>query len=202
MSGPYTPSRGRFAGQTFASHRQYRNALARAAGFKSEGVRRRVGRRKLASPSRHPLARKSERRALEALALMRREGIDLKTAARKAKTTPDTVIRHLSPRALRKGRDGRWHATKRDTIRRPMDMLTTVGPRTVQPRDSREASLIARHLNAVQAFLDIRPHGERELHAFRGRRAAGFEFETDLDTIETRGFLGEMSAESIYEPAK
>ena len=199
MSGPHTPSRGRFAGQTFASHRQYRNALARAAGFKSEGVRRRVGRRKLASTSRHPLARESERRALEVLALMRREGIDLKTAARKAKTTPDTVIRHLSPRALRKGTDGRWYATKRDTIGRRMDMLTTEGRRAVQPRDSREASLIARHLNAVQAFVEGRPHGKRELRAFQGRRAAGFEFETDLDTIETQAIRGELSAESIYE---
>ena len=199
MSGPYTPRSGRFAGQTFASHRQYRNALARAAGFKSEWLRRRVGRRKLASPSRHPLARESERRALEVLALMRREGIDLKTAARRVGTTPDTVIRHLSPRALRKSGDGRWHATKRDTIRRRMDMLTTEGRRAVLPRDSREASLIARHLNAVQAFVEGRPQADRELHAFRGRRAAGFEFETDLDTIEGQGIRGELSAESIYQ---
>ncbi len=32
---PYTPQRGRFAGVTFTSERQYRNALARAKGFAS-----------------------------------------------------------------------------------------------------------------------------------------------------------------------
>jgi len=29
-AGPYTPSRGHFAGQTFASYRQYQNANAKA----------------------------------------------------------------------------------------------------------------------------------------------------------------------------
>ena len=197
MSGPYTPSRGRFAGQTFASHRQYRNALARASGFKSEHARRRSHRG--VSHANHPLARLSRARALEGLALMRRDGLDLKTAARQVGTTPASMIRHLAPRALRKGRDGRWKATRTDTIERRIDMLTTEGRKRVRPRGSREASRIAHHHNAVGAFVRRHPEGERDLAQFKGERAAGFEFETDLDTLEGDALRGELNAESIYE---
>ena len=37
-ANPYTPHRGQFAGQTFHSERQYRNALARIKGFSSWGA--------------------------------------------------------------------------------------------------------------------------------------------------------------------
>jgi hypothetical protein len=130
---------------------------------------------------------------------MRREGLDLKTAARMAGTTPNTMLRHLSPRALRKGPDGRWRATRTDTFERRMQMQTTVGAQSVRPRNSREASLIAHHANAIRLFLNGRPEGERLVGAFAGKRAAGFEFETDLDVLEDEALRGELTAESIYE---
>ena len=136
---------------------------------------------------------------MEGLALMRREGLDLKTAARLSGTTPTSMIRHLAPRALRRGRDGRWHPTRTDTIERRIDMLTTEGRTSVRPTGSREASRIGQHHNAVGAFIRRHPRGERDLARFKGERAAGFEFETNLDTLERDALRGEHSAESIYE---
>ena len=78
------------------------------------------------------------------------------------------MIRHLAPRALRKGRDGRWHATRTDTIERRLDMLTTEGRKRVRPSGSREASRIAHHHNAVGAFIRRHPKGERDLARFKG----------------------------------
>ncbi len=48
-------------------------------------------------------------------------------------------------------------------------------------------------------FIKDLPGGERLVGTFAGKRAAGFEFETDLDVLEDEALRGELIAESIYE---
>src|SRR2546425_11506125 len=61
-------------------------------------------------------------RALHAVAVMRREGRSLRTAAREAKVSPRTVVRKAR-QALRKRR-GSYVAIPLDELRRPMRVLT------------------------------------------------------------------------------
>jgi hypothetical protein len=195
---PYTFMSGRFKGRTFTSEREYRNALARAAGYASEHKRQRASKRGVAPASNHLASKQARGRALEAVALMRREGLTLKQAARRAHTTQNTVI-GLGRRAVRKGQDGRWRATRADSLPRRMDMLTPAGKRTVSPRNSREASLIGEHASLMGALAAGDLAAGARIGAFKGREIDGFEFETDLDVILEQARRGELSAESIYE---
>jgi hypothetical protein len=90
-------------------------------------------------------------RALDALALTRRTGISLSRAAREVHSDPRTVRRHVG-RAFRK-EGKRWKPSEFDRIARPMTVLTEKGPVLIEVRDSRTASLLATHSNAVQHYL-------------------------------------------------
>lgn len=110
---------------------------------------------------------------MDALALTRRRGMSLTMAARTVRTDPRTVRRHVGLAFRREGR--RWRPTRFDRLAREMTVLTAQGPRHVLIRDSRTASLLAEHANAVQHYLrtgdtgplqalrrkDIQLHGER-----------------------------------------
>ena len=60
-SRPYTPASGRFAGETFTTERQYRNALARAKGFRSWDAQRAARGRHVRSVTDLARLRPSER---------------------------------------------------------------------------------------------------------------------------------------------
>ena len=123
-------------------------------------------------------------RSLDALALARREQLSITRAARLTGTTPRTVLHHAG-RGFR--RDGhRWTPKAFDRIPRDMAVLTADGPTIVTIRDSRTASLVAEHSNAVRQYL----------HTGDGLRLAGFrrrafrhageriQLVTDLDVID------------------
>ena len=104
-------------------------------------------------------------RSLDALAL-RRRGYSLRRAADLARTDPRTVRRHVGT-ALRK-EGGRWVASPFDRIPREMTVLTPSGPEVVTVRDSRTASLLAEHANAVAVYIE---RGDEEpLARLRRRR--------------------------------
>ena len=104
-------------------------------------------------------------RSLDALAL-RRRGYSLRRAADLARTDPRTVQRHVGS-ALRK-EGGRWVARPFDRIPREMTVLTPSGPEVVTIRDSRTASLLAEHANAVAVYIE---RGDEEpLGRLRRRR--------------------------------
>ena len=121
-----------------------------------------------------------EERALDALALARR-GISLSRAARLARTDPRTVRRHVG-QAFRK--EGRRHVPRPyDRIPRRMTALTPSGPRELVVRDSRTASLLAEHANAVRTYVET--GNEKPLHKLRrGRmRVAGEDLELEADPV-------------------
>jgi len=96
----------------------------------------------------NPAARE---RALDALALTRRTGMSLTRAARLTGTTRRTVLRHAGRGFRHEGR--RWAPRALDRIPRGMTALTPQGPVLVTVRDSRTASLLAEHANAVRHYL-------------------------------------------------
>jgi hypothetical protein len=128
-----------------------------------------------------PFARE---RALDALALARRQGLSLSQAARITGTTPRTVLRHAG-RGFR--RDGhRWTPKTFDRIPRDMAVLTADGPTVVTIRDSRTASLVAEHSNAVRHYLHtgdgLRLVGlRRRAFTHQGER---IQLVSDLDVID------------------
>lgn len=98
-----------------------------------------------------PLRPEAHERALDALALTRREGMSLTAAARMVRTDPRTVRRHVGQAFRRHGH--RWRPRPFDRIPRGMTVMTPEGPTLVVIRDSRSASLVAQHANAVQHYL-------------------------------------------------
>lgn len=197
---PWTPKSGAFAGQTFHSERQYRNALARNKGFKSWHHQQRSPRKvtKKALGTFKPSQEEAYRRSLEALSHMRK-GNSLKVATRKAGTTPNTVIKYAGS-TLERGPGGRWSAKSSDRLPGlPMNVLTTEGLQFIAPRSRREASRIGEHNNAIRHFLatgDV-----SKLKKFKGKKVAGFTFETNPDKIEETGRKGELVFEDIYDKA-
>lgn len=103
------------------------------------------------SPKPIPWDSTAAERSLDAIALTRR-GHSLTRASELARTDPRTVRRHAG-QALRK-QGGRWRPTPYDRIPREMTVLTNDGPRVYVIRDSRTASLIAEHANAVRRYLE------------------------------------------------
>jgi hypothetical protein len=134
-------------------------------------------------------------RALDALALTRRERLSLRRAADLTRTDPRTVLRH-APTAFHKD-GGRWAARPFDRIPREMTVLTPAGPEVVPIRDSRTASLIAEHANAVAAYVErgdevpLRHLGRRRVQ-IRGQPVV---LETDPVRLDRLAAGGELHYE-------
>jgi hypothetical protein len=96
-------------------------------------------------------------RALDALALARREGLSLRAASRAARTDPRTVLRHTGSAFRKSG--GRWTPTAFDRIARGMTVLTREGPAVEVITDSRTASLLGLHANAVATYVETGDEG-------------------------------------------
>lgn len=137
-------------------------------------------------------------RALEALSLMRREGLSLTAAARQVDLTQKAVRRWVG-RALEKP-GARWAAKPWDRISRHMRVLSPQGLIEVEVRDSRTASRNASYWNAVDQYL--RTGNEELLRPFRGKsfssRGVRYEFVTSTDVIERAALVGQVEFEDLY----
>ena len=189
------------AGRTFTSERQYRNALARKKGFASWSAQQRARRSvesRAAEARLHPIAREARRRALDALARMRRDRVSLSRAAQLAETTPNAVLRYAR-RALRKVH-GHYAPTASDRLYRPMRFLTPRGQITLEVTNSHTASRIARYFEAVDHYLKtgdtkaLRPF--RRKHIRVGKVA--YPFLTDPHVLDRLARAGEVTFEDLY----
>ncbi len=196
---PYTPESGALAGRTFYSERQYRNALARLKGFGSWHARQRA-RKEVRSAKQlaalTPPERAARDRGLEALALIRRKGLSLTRAAKRATTTRNTVLKYAGS-ALQRRPDGRYAAKRADRLYRRMRILTPDGVRVIGIRGSRAASVAGEHASAIHHYLAT--GDDSRLRALVGKRVAGAPPETDLAAIEAWARLGVLDFEDIYE---
>ncbi len=142
----------------------------------------------------------SREQALAVLALMRREGLSLQGAAIRVGIDPRTTLRYVGSALEREGPHGEYRPTAHDHIPRTMHFITAEGTIAITVRDSRAASRIAEHMNAVRAFThagDLSP-----LEAFNGE---SFEsdgvtrtFVTDPATLGRLADAGVLSIEGLY----
>jgi hypothetical protein len=135
----------------------------------------------------------AQRRALDAVSLMRHDGRSLTAAAADAGTTPATVRRHAAAALQRNGRT--YRATKSDRIARKLSVLTADGLQVVTVRGSNKAAEVGRHWNAVQRHLAGHPDA---LSAFEGKTVAGLTLATDPATVDAFGRTGELALDDIY----
>jgi hypothetical protein len=196
---PYAPRSGALAGQTFYSERQYRNALARRAGHRSWNAQQRAH-KDVRSAEQWRVLRLSERaardRALETVVLMRRERMTLTSAAMRAGTTRNTVLKYART-ALARRPDGRYVAKRADRLFRRMRVLSPDGVTSVGIRGSRAAALAGEHASAIHHFLAT--GDDSRLRPVAGKRVAGVVLETDPTAIEAWARRGVLDFEDIYD---
>ncbi|MFN8675491.1 MAG: hypothetical protein U0Z70_03845 [Thermomicrobiales bacterium] len=196
---PYTPRSGVVAGQTFTSERQYRNALARAKGFRSWSDQQQARSRSPGARLR-PAERDAQLRAFDALAKMRKSGLSLSAAAKEAGTTVNTVKRHAGS-ALKKAPSGRFTPTPYDRIGRPLPVPTPDGPIWLTIRDSRSASKLGAYWSAVRHYLNT--GDSRRLRAFRGRGVTinkrFYPFITDTRLLDPFADAGLLDFDDLYD---
>ena len=205
----YTPTRGKFAERTFKSKHQYRNALARAKGYKNYYQQRTDYQvvRSSRELSQLPFASRERRaNALEIIQLMRSKNLSLSPAVDKfnqlhpdSRTTPETVLKYAQPAFEKRGR--RWKTKRNDRLMRIMRFPTKRGAITMEVRDSRSASRIGEYFNALKHYLNT---GEdSQLRKFNGKYVQSnnvrYFFLTDTDAINLLSEAGEFRLDSIYE---
>lgn len=208
-SKKYTPTRGKFAGQTFKCKHTYRNALARSKGFKNYYEERKsykavTSRAILETQTRVVQQKRAD--AFEVLGIMRRTGLNLRPAIRMfnrenpgTRITARTAKKYIQP-ALKKKR-GKWVSKERDRLVRVMRFLTKEGVVLLEVRDSRSASLIAHYWNAVHEYLTT--GSTSQLSQFQNKyvtsRRIQYRFITDPEVLSQLWDYGELRFETIYQ---
>jgi len=141
-----------------------------------------------------PRERETRHRAFDAIHEMRRSGLSLKEASRRAGTTPRSVHRYAGDLLVHEG--FRYRATPSDRSYQRMAVISVNGLADVDTRGSAVRSLIARHWNAVGHFAAT---GDTAvLEPFRGKRVGGVELATDVEAIEEYLRRGEIDVDDIY----
>lgn len=139
-------------------------------------------------------------RMFEAIRLMRREGLPLTRAAKKAGTTPSTVRKYAGS-ALQRDARGRYVVTPSDRLTREMRFYARDGMIEIKFRSSRAATLIAEHAAAVDRFL--RTGRTDALEPFVGKSVRATDgavhpFVTDPAVLERLANAGLISFERLY----
>jgi hypothetical protein len=146
------------------------------------------------------LSSSARERALDALALSRRDGLSLRRASALARVDPRTVRRHAGSAFRKSGR--RWVPTAFDRLPREMTVLTRAGPAAVTVRDSRTATALAEHANAVATYVET--GDEEPLRRLRRRRVRirgqPIDLPTDPYTLDRLAAGGELAFE-VYRRA-
>jgi hypothetical protein len=144
---------------------------------------------------------RARRRALSVLARMRNRGESLSQAARFEHTTPRTV-RKLLGKQLKRRSSGRYSATRSDTLRRDIYVLSSDGYVPVAVRSWKQTQLASEHLIAVGHFVGITPSrlaGDPQLlKPFVGKRVGGVELLTDPVRLHELAHAGLIKLDSFY----
>jgi hypothetical protein len=137
----------------------------------------------------------SRLRALSVLARMRSRGDSLSQAARLEHTTPRTVLKHFA-KQLKRDPSGRYSASRRDSLRRNLNVLGFEGYVPVVVRSSRQAQLASEHLIAIGRFL--RNGDTNLLKPVIGRRVGGVELLTDPGRLRELAGADVVKLDALY----
>jgi len=181
------------------NHHPRRTELARERGFRTYYEQSKAPKRIIGPFTLGQLPAQAQRMrdaALKALGMMRREGLDLGTASRRA-GIPKHVITHYGREALT-GTGGRARALRSDRLYRQLWIISGGQKVVVDVRGSRQASIVGEYWNAMQRYVE----GDDEaLAPFRGKAVGGYELETDPDVLDELARRGDLSFEDIYRVA-
>jgi hypothetical protein len=131
-------------------------------------------------------ARETRDAALHVVADIRREGIDLATAARQQGLDPG-VVRAWTGDAYRHDAD---------RLARRIVVIGRDGPTEVVVRGSRAATVAGEHANAVRRYLET--GNAAVLSRFRGRRVGGVQLETRPAALLRLAREGRLDVEYLY----
>jgi hypothetical protein len=132
-------------------------------------------------------------RALAVLARMRR-GESFSKSVSLEHTSARTVLKTF-PKQFRRASSGRYTATRSDTLRRDLEVLSHDGYVPVVIRSSNQAQLASTHLIAVNRFLRT---GDKEwLKPFIGK-SVGVELLTDPDRLQILGDADLVKLDALY----
>jgi hypothetical protein len=131
---------------------------------------------------------------------IRADRISLTKASQEFGLDRQTVLRLAKP-ALRKRSNGQYVARPHDNLLRVLVIPDRQGLREVAIRDSRTASEIAEHAEAMRLYFQ--KGDESRLRKFKGKRirdASGKSIEllTDTEELDRLGNAGELRFESLY----
>jgi len=134
---------------------------------------------------------------------MRADGVSLTEASQEFGLDRREVVR-LGVSALRKRANGQYAAKANDRLLRVILVLTEEGKREIAVRDSRQATFVAEHWNAVHRYLERgdasalnRSQGKTIIDA-KGKR---IRLLTNLEELNRLGNAGVLSFESLYARA-
>jgi hypothetical protein len=134
--------------------------------------------------------------ALAVVALSRREGFKLRTAARIEGIRPSTVLRYAGSAYKKTGKD--YSAKKTDRIPRSLVVLDSKGQCFITVSGPRASGQIARYWNAVKKAQ--RTGNYTALRKFRGKRVpyGGFNFVTSPAKLKKFAEAGVLDFEKLY----
>jgi hypothetical protein len=149
---------------------------------------------------RNGRSEETRRRALHALAKMRREKLSLAEACRLEHIKPSTFLRHVGS-AVRQDKPGsRYRAVSGDRFRRDRQIPTVLGPTPVPIYGNKNARDISNYLNAVALYL--RKGDTSQLKRFKGKtvgvRGQKLELITDPQTLSALALAGALQFDQLY----
>jgi hypothetical protein len=132
---------------------------------------------------------------------MRRDGLSLEEAASSQGIDAKTVLRYVGSALRQEEKGGRYLAKPHDHIPRTVQAIVRGGGKTVVTvDDSRIASRIAEHMNAVRTFA--RRGDPSALESFKDESFQAsegtFYFEIDLDVLARLADAGQLVVEGLY----
>lgn len=143
----------------------------------------------------------AQERALAALALKRRTPkLPLSAAAKEMGTTLAAMRRYVGSELRQKCPGGRCTVTASDRIPRTLNFLTEQGPVAVTVRNSRLASQIAEHANAVKVHRNTGDTSPLALFRSKSFRAGNetYRFITDPELLDRLADAGVLEIEGLY----
>lgn len=134
--------------------------------------------------------------ALAVVALSRREGFKLSTAAKIEGIRPSTVLRYARSAFKKRGKD--YQVKKTDRIPRTLIVVDSKGRRSITVTGAKAASRIASYWNAVKKAQRTGDHSA--LKKFHGKRVpyGGFNFVTSPAKLRTFAEAGVLDFEKLY----
>jgi hypothetical protein len=178
------------------THRSSRIAARRKGNNKRRSTFKKNRRRYSALKNeRQTLA---HQKALAALGHMRRDNLSLAKATRLEHIKPSTFLRHVGSAVHRSGPGKPWKASKSDTLRARMRILTPQGPVFDIVRGLRERTRLGRYEIALRKFRAGEDGAEEELQAFKGQTVAGHVLITDPDLLIQLEEAGQLDFDTLY----